>query len=49
MMRVEKHVIKSGHEWFEYCNEVTDSSRKLYNTAQYTQRQGFLYGHGVQS
>ena len=49
MMRVEKHVIKSGHEWFEYCNEVTDSSRKLYNTAQYTQRQGFFYGHGLQS
>jgi IS605 OrfB family transposase len=42
---VEKHVIKKSHEWYDYCNEVTTVSRCLYNTAQYTQRQGYFYGH----
>lgn len=31
--RVERHVIKKGHEWFNYCDEITDVSRKLFNTA----------------
>lgn len=49
MIRVEKHVVKSNHEWFNYCDEVTNYSRQLFNSAQYVQRQGFFYGHGVQS
>lgn len=49
MLRVEKHVIKTAHEWFEYCNSVTNSSRQLFNSAQFVQRQGFFYGHGTQS
>ncbi|MFH7024296.1 MAG: RNA-guided endonuclease InsQ/TnpB family protein [Heteroscytonema crispum UTEX LB 1556] len=49
MHQVEKHVIKNGHEWFDYCNEITTVSRQLYNTAQFTQRQGFFYGWGTQS
>lgn len=49
MKRVEKHVIKSGHESFEYCDSITNSSRQLFNSAQFVQRQGFFYGHGTQS
>jgi hypothetical protein len=47
MRQVEKHVIKDGHEWFDYCGEITTVSRQLYNTAQFTQRQGFFYGWGT--
>lgn len=49
MKRVEKHIIKSGHESFEYCDSITNSSRKLFNSAQFVQRQGLFYGHGTQS
>ncbi|MBW4572662.1 MAG: transposase [Tolypothrix carrinoi HA7290-LM1] len=49
MRQVEKHVIKDGHEWFDYCSEITTVSRQLYNTAQFTQRQGFFYGWGTKS
>jgi putative transposase len=49
MRQVEKHVIKDGHEWFDYCEEITTVSRQLYNTAQFTQRQGFFYGWGTQT
>ncbi|MHC5935166.1 RNA-guided endonuclease InsQ/TnpB family protein [Nostoc sp.] len=49
MRQVEKHVIKDGHEWFDYCEEITTVSRQLYNTAQFTQRQGFFYGWGSHS
>ena len=49
MKRVEKHIIKRGHIWFDYCDTVTTISRRLFNTAQYTQRQSYLYGHGFLS
>ena len=49
MRQVEKHVIKNGHNWFDYCTEITTISRQLYNTAQFTQRQGFFYGWGTKS
>lgn len=49
MRQVEKHVIKNGHEWLDYCALITTISRQLYNTAQFTQRQGFFYGWGTQS
>ena len=49
MQNVEKHTIKSGHEWFPYCEDITTASRQLYNTVQFTQRQGFFYGWGTQS
>ncbi|WZI66540.1 MAG: hypothetical protein HEQ35_31075 [Gloeotrichia echinulata IR180] len=42
MRQVEKHIIKEGHEWFDYCSDITTISRQLYNTAQFTQRQGFF-------
>lgn len=46
MKRVEKHIVKKSHQWFNYCEEITNTSRQLFNTAQYTQRQSFFYGHG---
>ncbi|MEC4816209.1 MAG: hypothetical protein SAK29_23520 [Scytonema sp. PMC 1069.18] len=49
MQNVEKLTIKNDHEWFPYCEDITTTSRKLYNTAQFTQRQGFFYGWGTQS
>ncbi|BAZ22707.1 hypothetical protein NIES4073_35940 [Kalymmatonema gypsitolerans NIES-4073] len=49
MQNVEKHIIKSGHEWFTYCEDITTASGQLYNTVQLTQRQGFFYGWGRQS
>ncbi|MEH1854915.1 MAG: hypothetical protein V7L11_25325 [Nostoc sp.] len=49
MRQVEKHIIKEGHEWFDYCTDITTISRQLYNTAQFTQRQGFFYGWGTQT
>ena len=48
-VKVEQHVIKSGHDWFKYCEEITTSSRQLFNSAQYVQRQGFFYHHGTQT
>lgn len=48
MKRVEKHVIKLGHEWFEHCDSITNNSRQLFNSAQFVQRQGFFYGHKTQ-
>jgi len=49
LKRVEQHVIKVNHSWFRYCDSITNHSRKLYNSVQYVQRQGFFYGHGTQS
>ncbi|MBG1271713.1 RNA-guided endonuclease InsQ/TnpB family protein [Nostoc sp. WHI] len=49
MRQVEKHVIKEEHNWFDYCTDITTISRQLYNTAQFTQRQGFFYGWGTQT
>lgn len=49
MKKVEKHVIKKGHDWYEYCAGVTTFSRCLYNTVQLTQRQSYFYGHGTLS
>ncbi|MCW5318683.1 IS200/IS605 family element transposase accessory protein TnpB [Nostoc sp. KVJ3] len=49
MRQVEKHVIKRGDAWFDYCFLITTISRQLYNTAQFTQRQGFFFGWSTQS
>jgi putative transposase len=47
--QVEQHQIKRGHGWWNYCEEVCFASKNLFNTAQYTNRQSFIYGHGVLS
>lgn len=50
MQNVEKHVIKCNEkELFSYCDEITQTSRRLYNTVQFAQRQSVLYGGGVLS
>ena len=49
MKRVERHLIKKGSVWFDYCDSITEISRRLYNAAQYTQRQSYFYGHGCLS
>jgi hypothetical protein len=45
--QVEQHQIKRGHQWWDYCAEVCFASKNLFNTAQYTNRQSFIYGCGV--
>ncbi len=49
MKQAEKHIIKKGHSYFDYCAEITAVSKTLYNAGQFTQRQGFFYGWGTQS
>ncbi|MEH2002198.1 MAG: transposase [Nostoc sp.] len=45
--QVEQHQIKRGHKWWDYCQAMCFASKNLFNTAQYTNRQSFIYGHGV--
>ncbi len=47
MQNVEKHIIKHGHEWFDYCDVTTSASKKLFNIAQFSQRQSYFYGWGI--
>jgi putative transposase len=50
VLQVEKHVIKpNDKQLFAYCDEITNASRRLYNTVQFVQRQSVLYGGGVLS
>jgi IS605 OrfB family transposase len=45
--QVEQHQIKKSSPWWNYCETVCFSSKNLFNTAQYSNRQSFIYGHGV--
>jgi len=45
--QVEQHQIKKGNPWWNYCETVCFASKNLFNTAQYSNRQSFIYGHGV--
>ncbi len=49
MYQVEQHYFTSNHGWWNYCDTVCLASKNLYNTAQYSQRQSFKFGHGVLS
>lgn len=49
MYQVEQHYILPDHEWWDYCDAACYASKNLYNTAQYSQRQSFIYKHGVLS
>lgn len=46
MMRVEQHIIKQAHQWFLYCEGITNVSRRLFNAAQFNQRRSYFYGDG---
>lgn len=45
--QVEQHQIKPSHQWWDYCEQVCFASKNLFNTAQYTNRQSYIYGHGI--
>ncbi len=47
--QVEQHQIKPNHQWWDYCEQVCFASKNLFNTAQYTNRQSYFYGHGILS
>lgn len=49
MKRVERHVIKPSHKFFNEAERLAFASKNLYNTVMYTVRQSFIYGHGVPS
>jgi putative transposase len=45
--QVEQHQIKPSHQWWDYCEQVCFASKNLFNIAQYTNRQSYIYGHGI--
>ena len=47
MYQVEQHQIRRSNPWWDYCETVCFASKNLFNTAQYSNRQSFLYGHGA--
>jgi putative transposase len=50
VQNVEKHQVKCDNKkLWDYCEEITTTSRRLYNAAQFAQRQSLLYGGGVLS
>lgn len=46
MQLAEKHVIKSGHQFFEEIDGLSFASKNLYNAANYIIRQHFIFGWG---
>lgn len=47
--KAEIHQIRPGNPWWEYCKEVCKASKKLYNNAQFLNREVFSYGNGILS
>lgn len=47
--RVERHIIKPGHTFYNEIGALCLASKNLYNTVMYTARHSFFYGHGVPS
>ncbi|MFB2980905.1 RNA-guided endonuclease InsQ/TnpB family protein [Microseira sp. BLCC-F43] len=46
MQLAERHIIKSGHKFFKQLDALCFASKNLYNAANYTLRQNFIYGWG---
>lgn len=46
MQLAEKHIIKSGHRFFEEIDALCFASKNLYNAANFVIRQNFIYGWG---
>lgn len=46
MQLAEKHIIKTGHLFFEEIDALAFCSKNLYNAANYIIRQDFIYGWG---
>ncbi|WP_407891600.1 RNA-guided endonuclease InsQ/TnpB family protein [Scytonema sp. NUACC26] len=49
MQLVEQRIIKIGHPAWEQIDAMSFAAKNLWNAAQYTIRQSFIYGHGVPS
>lgn len=47
--KVSQHQIKPSSPYWDYCVATCLASKNLYNTAMFTNRQSFAYGHGVSS
>ena len=46
MQLAEKHIIKSGHRFFDEIDALCFASKNLYNAANFVIRQNFIYGWG---
>ncbi|TRU86859.1 MAG: transposase [Microcystis novacekii Mn_MB_F_20050700_S1] len=46
MKLAERHIIKRGHAFGDEIDQLSWSSKNLYNSANYLSRQNFIYGHG---
>ncbi|MEC4884798.1 MAG: transposase [Scytonema sp. PMC 1070.18] len=46
MQLVEQRIIKIGHPAWEQIDEMSFAAKNLWNAAQYTIRQSFIYGNG---
>ncbi|BAY43839.1 transposase [Scytonema sp. HK-05] len=46
MQLAEKHIIKSGHRFFEQIDALCFASKNLYNAANYIIRQNYIFGWG---
>ncbi|NCQ95033.1 MAG: transposase [Microcystis wesenbergii Mw_QC_S_20081001_S30D] len=46
MKLAERHIIKRGHAFWDEIDQLSWSSKNLYNSANYLSRQNFIYGHG---
>ena len=44
MQLAEKHIIKSGHKFFDEIDTLCFASKNLYNAANFVVRQNFIYG-----
>ena len=41
---IERHIIKSGHKYYNKCDEITFLAKNVYNATLYEQRQSFFNG-----
>ena len=41
---IERHIIKSGHRYYNKCDEITFLAKNVYNATLYEQRQSFING-----
>ena len=47
--QVEQHQITRNNKWYSYCEQTCFASKNLHNTAQFSNRQSWAYGHGLLS
>lgn len=47
--RVERHIIKPGHQFYSEIDALCLASKNLYNCVMYSARHSFFYGYGIPS